>query len=85
MSVVPVKVFTTFFPGMSKFSVAHGQQGEHDMSMIFVNDVIMPQTGVSYLVFRIAFCETLERITLARQFPTSPQDGFGFLTEVPFF
>ncbi len=69
---------------MSKFSVAHGQQGEHDMSMIFVNDAIMPQAGVGYLVFRIAFCETLERITLARQFPTSPQDGFGFLTEVPF-
>lgn len=54
------------------------------MSVIFVNDAILPQTDVSYLVFRIAFCETLERITLARQFPKSPQDGFGFLTEIPF-
>jgi len=54
------------------------------MCMIFVNDAILPQTDVSYLVFRIAFCETLERITLARQFPDSPQTGFGYLTEVPF-
>lgn len=54
------------------------------MSMIFVNDAILPRTDVSYLVFRIAFCETLERIILAHQFPESPQDGFGFLTEIPF-
>jgi len=69
---------------MSKISVAHGQQGEHHMCIIFANNAILPQTDVSYLVFRIAFCETLERITLARHFPSSPQDGFGFLTEVPF-
>jgi len=69
---------------MSKISVAHGQQGEHHMCIILVNNAILPQTDVSYLVFRIAFCETLERITLARHFPSSPQDGFGFLIEVPF-
>ena len=54
------------------------------MSMIFVNDVNLPQTQASYLAFRIAFQETLERIVLARQFPDCPQDGFGYLTEVPF-
>jgi len=54
------------------------------MCMIFVNDSMLPRTYLSYLAFRIAFCDTLERITLAYQFPDSPQEGFGFLTEVPF-
>lgn len=52
--------------------------------MIFVNDAKLPQTQASFLAFRIAFQETRERILLARQFPDCPQDGFGYLTEVPF-
>lgn len=54
------------------------------MCMIFINDVKLPHSQASYLAFRIAFQETLERISLARQFRDCSQDGFGYLTEVPF-
>ena len=54
------------------------------MCMIFINEAKLPRSHASYLAFRIAFQETWERITLARQFPECAQDGFGFLTEVPF-
>lgn len=51
--------------------------------MLSIASDILPQTGLSYVAFRIACCETLERITLARQVG-GIVDGFGFLTEVPF-
>ena len=51
--------------------------------MLSIASDILPQTGISYVAFRIAFCETLERITLAKQVG-GHIDGFGFLTEVPF-
>ena len=43
----------------------------------------LPRNDLTYLAFRVAFLETLERIVLSRQV----EDGnevFGFLTEVPF-
>jgi hypothetical protein len=40
---------------------------------------------LAYLAFRISFRETQERILLARQFSGTPREGFGYLTEVPFF
>ena len=51
--------------------------------MLSIASDILPQTCISYVAFRIAFCETLERITLAKQVG-GPADGFGYLTEVPF-
>jgi len=42
-----------------------------------------PQTCLSYVAFRIAFMETLERIVLDHQMG-SDSECFGFLTEVPF-
>lgn len=51
--------------------------------MLSIASDILPQTCISYVAFRIAFCETLERITLAKQVG-GHIDGFGFLTEVPF-
>ncbi len=54
------------------------------MCMIFINDAKLPRSEASYLAFRLAFQETFERISLARQFRECTQDGFGYLTEVPF-
>ncbi len=51
--------------------------------MLLINHEPLPNTGLTYLAFRISFQDTLERIVLARQMGTMP-DGFGFLTEVPF-
>lgn len=51
--------------------------------MLSIASDILPQTCISYVAFRIAFCETLERLTLAKQVGAT-LDGFGFLTEVPF-
>ena len=51
--------------------------------MLSIASDILPQSSISYLAFRIAFCETMERITLAQQVG-GDVDGFGFLTEVPF-
>lgn len=51
--------------------------------MLSIASEILPQTGLSYTAFRLAFSETLERLTLSRQLGELPE-GFGFLTEVPF-
>jgi len=44
----------------------------------------LPQSCLSYVAFRAAFQETLERIVLARQVGADTTDSFGYLTEVPF-
>lgn len=44
----------------------------------------LPQSSLSYLAFRVAFLETLERMELAKQFDMSDDRDFGYLTEVPF-
>jgi hypothetical protein len=44
----------------------------------------LPQTEVTYIAFRVACCETLERIGLAEQMSLGTDQPFGFLTEVPF-
>jgi hypothetical protein len=44
----------------------------------------LPQSCLSYVAFRVAFQETIERIALARQMSEDETDGFGYLTEVPF-
>ncbi|MEM1062126.1 MAG: hypothetical protein AAF532_10210 [Planctomycetota bacterium] len=51
--------------------------------MLTISNDTLPQTCLSYLAFRLAFHETLERIALDDQL--GGQGGaFGFLTEVPF-
>ena len=52
--------------------------------MLAIQTDTLPQTGLSYLAFRIAFQETLERICLAQQIGNYTAECFGFLTEVPF-
>lgn len=51
--------------------------------MLIIGGQPVPRNDLTYLAFRVAFQETLERIVLSHQL----QDGseiFGFLTEVPF-
>jgi hypothetical protein len=52
--------------------------------MLAIQTDTLPQTGLSYFAFRIAFQETLERICLAQQIGNYTADCFGYLTEVPF-
>lgn len=52
--------------------------------MLNIQTDTLPQSCLSYLAFRVAFQETLERITLAHQIDDDGHGSFGFLTEVPF-
>lgn len=52
--------------------------------MLQIATDILPQTGLSYVAFRVAFQETVERIALAHQMGERDAGGYGFLTEVPF-
>ena len=52
--------------------------------MLTVCDTTVPNTDVAYIAFRVAFFETLERITLADQVGLTGDRCFGFLTDVPF-
>ena len=45
---------------------------------------VLPNSDLAYLAFRVAFFDTLERITLADQVGMPSDASFGFLTEVPF-
>lgn len=52
--------------------------------MLTIGDDLLPQTDLTYFAFRVAFCDTLERITLAEQARMGQEVTLGFLTEVPF-
>jgi hypothetical protein len=52
--------------------------------MLLICDDLLPQTDLTYFAFRVAFCDTLERIALAEQARMGPDVCFGYLTEVPF-
>lgn len=52
--------------------------------MLNICDTTLPNTSLSYLAFRVAFLDTLERMVLARQFDPEISEGIGFLAEVPF-
>jgi len=52
--------------------------------VLTISNDVLPQSSLSYLAFRVAFRETLERIALADQVGCDPHEAFGFLTEVPF-
>lgn len=52
--------------------------------MLTLSTDTLPQTELTYIAFRAAFRETLERIVLAQQVSLSDEWLFGYLTEVPF-
>lgn len=52
--------------------------------MLKISTDILPQTCLSYLAFRIAFRDTLERVALWKQFGSQGEPRFGYLSEVPF-
>ena len=52
--------------------------------MLQISTDTLPQSCLSYVAFRVAFLETLERIALAHQLGDAGGGGFGYLTEVPF-
>lgn len=52
--------------------------------MLTIANDPLPNNTLSYLAFRVACLDTLERMVLARQFDSEWTDGFGYLTEVPF-
>ena len=51
--------------------------------MLLIAGERLPRSDLTYLAFRVAFQETLERIVLSRQVADG-NEVFGFLTEVPF-
>jgi len=52
--------------------------------MLQIATDILPQSCLSYVAFRVAFQDTLERISLAHQVGEYHSGGFGYLSEVPF-
>ena len=52
--------------------------------MLNIAQHLLSNNTLSYLAFRVACLDTLERIVLARQFGPEAAEGFGYLTEVPF-
>ena len=52
--------------------------------MLTLSRDVLPQTDLTYLAFRAAFQETLERIVLAQQVSLCEDWTYGYLTEVPF-
>jgi hypothetical protein len=52
--------------------------------MLTIGDDLLPQTDLCYFAFRVAFCDTLERLTLADQARPGHDVTLGYLTEVPF-
>lgn len=53
-------------------------------TMLTISADTLPRTDLTYLAFRAAWCETLERIVLAQQITLTGEWTFGYLTEVPF-
>ena len=52
--------------------------------MITIANDKLPQSFLSYIAFRVAFLDTVERISWTLQFESLNEDRFGYLTEVPF-
>lgn len=52
--------------------------------MLLIDKKPLPRSELVYVAFRLAFCETRERLVLTRQLNLSGDGNFGFLTEVPF-
>jgi hypothetical protein len=52
--------------------------------MLLIEKKPLPRSELVYVAFRLAFCETRERLVLSRQMSLHPEGNFGFLAEVPF-
>lgn len=52
--------------------------------MITIAKDILPQSFLTYVAFRVAMLDTMERVSWTLQFDSLDDTGFGFLTEVPF-
>lgn len=52
--------------------------------MLKICNDLLPATDVTYAAFRLAVCDTLERMVLAEQIGAAGERPFGYLTEVPF-
>lgn len=68
--------------GLFELCLVRGGMSMEDMLTICTD--ILPQSCLSYLAFRIALHETLERMALAQQIGDRDASPFGYLTEVPF-
>jgi hypothetical protein len=53
-------------------------------NMLKICNDLLPASDTTYAAFRLAVCDTLERMVLAEQIGASGERPFGFLTEVPF-
>lgn len=52
--------------------------------MLRIESQTLPDVDLAYVALRLAFFETLERITLAGQLGVAGEGAYGFLAEVPF-
>jgi hypothetical protein len=52
--------------------------------MLKICNDLLPASDVTYAAFRLAVCDTLERMVLAEQIGAACERPFGYLTEVPF-
>lgn len=52
--------------------------------MLQIATEILPQSCLSYVAFRVAYLDTLERVALAHQVGQRDEGCYGYLTEVPF-
>lgn len=53
------------------------------LRMLRLGDHLLPNSSLTYMAFRVAFCETLRAMREALR-SGEPAEGIGFLTEVPF-
>lgn len=53
-------------------------------TMLNICSDLLPQSELTYIAFRVACCETLERVAMAEQMNLACERTVGFLAEVPF-
>jgi hypothetical protein len=53
-------------------------------SMLSICNEPLPVSETVYIAFRLACCDTLERMVLAEQIDDPSEPSFGYLTQVPF-
>ena len=52
--------------------------------MLKISQSLFPQTLLSYVAFRVAFCDTFESLSLHKRCLSQESTPFGYLCEVPF-
>lgn len=79
-----LKKNSRFFAFFSIFLLVSGLCVHQHEDMLKICEDTLPQSLLSYVAFRVAFRETLERIALWKQFEKAPLETYGYLVEVPF-